>query len=353
MSTSTHPRDQGLFVLLLVMLVSTASTVSKPAFGQAEPIRVSYTAPTVCPSSDPFSAEIRARTNLARLSDAEDGRVFRVSIHETPSGYEGHLTVMSGGVEGEPRRVRDLHCREVASALALMIAVAVDPQASTVPASQLDSEPSSSRLAPSPAVLARSAPAKEPATPVRTAASPPPKPPPEPRRSWVMGLDGLAMGGMAPNVALGAMVFAETSHPSSRASAYRLGAGHVDSSPLAGTSPNATVRWTGARLEACPVGARLHPTVRLLPCGAVSLGALEAHGEGAPHPRSTTRWASSLDLGGRLQWSPAAGVLLEAGGGPSFPLLQRTFVFEHPRQVIYEMPWIGWSVAIGAGAAFL
>jgi hypothetical protein len=46
-------------------------------------------------------------------------------------------------------------------------------------------------------------------------------------------------------------------------------------------------------------------------------------------------------------------VLLEAGGGPSFPLLQRTFVFEHPRQVIYEMPWIGWSVAIGAGAAFL
>jgi hypothetical protein len=349
MSTSTHPRDKGLFVLSLVTLVSTASMVSKPARGQKEPIRLAYSAPPVCPSSDPFTAEIRARTALADFTEAGVARVFRVSIHEMPSGYEGVLTVTSGDVEGEPRRIRDKNCGEVASALALMIAVAVDPQASTASLSELESEPPVSGPAPSPWLLARIAPAKEPARTAPRAALPPP----EPRGSWAMGLDAVAIGGMAPNVAVGAMVFAETSHPTPGASAYRLSLGHVDSSPLAGTSPNATVRWIGARLDACPVGARLHATIRLLPCSAFTLGELQARGEGAPHPRMATRWASSLDVGGRLQWRPAGAVLLEAGGGASIPLLQRTFVFEQPRQVIYEMPWMGWSVAIGAGVAFL
>lgn len=62
-------------------------------------------------------------------------------------------------------------------------------------------------------------------------------------------------------------------------------------------------------------------------------------------------WAS-LGLLARVTVSAGALVRLDAQGGPRFPLVRRSFVFESPAQLIHEVPAVTWTLHLGAGLSF-
>ncbi len=91
-----------------------------------------------CPSQEAFKAEVTSRTPRARMgASGEDVRQFVVQFERRDDRVEGRLVVRTGNHRGPTRTVEGATCAEAASALALIIAVAVDPLASTAPADQL------------------------------------------------------------------------------------------------------------------------------------------------------------------------------------------------------------------------
>ena len=62
----------------------------------------------------------------------------------------------------------------------------------------------------------------------------------------------------------------------------------------------------------------------------------------------TVPWAS-LGLLARVTASLGALVRIDAQGGPEFPLVRRSFMFEHPAQLIHEVPAVTWTLRVGAG----
>jgi hypothetical protein len=109
------------------------------------------------------------------------------------------------------------------------------------------------------------------------------------------------------------------------------------------------------RVEGCAFAARPAPWLALVPCLGVEGGALHAEGilrgSLASVERATIFWRGAgalprigADLG---SW------VLDLQGGPIFPAVRRSFVFENPAYVISTLPPVTWTVALGAGAHFL
>src|SRR4051812_34083569 len=98
-----------------------------------EPIRIQVTAPAGCPGTDAFIAEVTARTANARIATAgEQARSFTVTITLAGKRARGTLVIDDRHGKGGARDVSGESCGEVASALALVRAPAIDPKASTV-----------------------------------------------------------------------------------------------------------------------------------------------------------------------------------------------------------------------------
>src|SRR5689334_23382485 len=98
----------------------------------AEPVRLSYTAGAGCPSESAFMTGVRARTSRVRwVSEGERARVFVVTLSQTDKESSGHLVVRLPNESESERDVTGDTCEEVASALALMAALSVDPDAAS------------------------------------------------------------------------------------------------------------------------------------------------------------------------------------------------------------------------------
>src|SRR3954452_323773 len=118
------------------------------AEAEEELIHLEYTAIDACPGRSAFVEEVQARTARARFVDSSSGvRIFVVAVEPEGEGAKGRLTSRRGDVVGAPRQVTGKTCADVVSALALIAALAIDPQASTsprpapVPAPPLDVAP--------------------------------------------------------------------------------------------------------------------------------------------------------------------------------------------------------------------
>lgn len=365
MPRNRRPRTMRTASLLMAAAGVAGVLCARGVLAQVEAIAVVLDAPSECPSSDRLRGEIAARTSRVTFAPATDAaRRFKVKIVALDGGFVGTLVSEAGGVPSEPRQVRSESCSDVSSGLALMIAIAMDPRASTAPASAL-AVVSAPAVISSPAMVSASPPVSAP--PALSSAPPPrPMPPaptqapvqvPEPagRWTWAVGMSALSTGGMAPGALLGGQVFGESVYggPGKSPAALRLSAGFADSGPLSGSAPSLNSRLFVGRFEGCPVGAQLHRNVRVLPCAGVDLGAIRVEGGSVPNPRVQTRWYSAVGLAGRVQWTPGNAFFLEGSLGGWIPLLKRTFVLEEPHEVVYEMRWIGWTATIGGGMRFL
>lgn len=303
-------------------------------------VRIEYHAPAACPDVRAFIAQVSGRTARFRASD-ESPRAFVVEL-TVGDGARGRLTT----IDGDARATRELDgdtCEEVVSALALVTALAIDPNASTLPV------------------------AAAPPPPVVTPASPPAPLPPilakKPVRWHIdAGFGVEATGAVAPNdVLVGLGPFVEGSidfgvfAPALRVS---LRAAPAATSPVEGGG-TARFGWWLVTTEAClrwgivEFGRKTSGGgLGVAPCARLGAGILQADGGDVPEPRGEGRvW---LDLGAlvRLRWSPARIAFIEATGGAVFPLTRDRFRFEGPDTTVHRAAPVGALVGGDVGVHF-
>jgi hypothetical protein len=311
------------------------------AWGAEDRIGVEYVAADGCPAQQQFEAEIVARTERVRIATTGHSRVFQARISRDQTGYVGRLSAASEqAIADEPRRIVGDSCAEVASALALMIAVAVDPNARTAPVAELSM--------PAPPV----APPPPKPAPVRVV-KPRPIQPAQPDRSlrWGAELNATTHWGLAPNASLGVLGQGHLRIESSDAPGAvnwlaRGGLEFAESGLVAGVASQGTIRLAAARLQGCPE-LRINRKLSVLGCLSFDLGGIWGEGKNVAQPSN------------KVGLHAAAGPLLEAQWGlgstwrlgvfvtPMVVVSRSVFVFTEPRVVVHEMPWVIWSAGLG------
>lgn len=332
-----------------------------------EPIRIVYDAEPGCPSSSDLEAEVRARTSRARLAGPDErARGFAIRIVQARDGFRGRLDVREPDGALSTREVSGESCAEVASALALVVALAVDPQATLVlrarpaVASASPAAPPADALdagATAPVDASATDTAAEPeAAPDAAAAAPPPKPSaivrPASKRSPsepdlyagrpVRTFVGLAYGartglGASLTGAPGMLLEAGLPPRGLLAPALRLSLEHALGASVATPSRSlAHFELTTARLDACMVRLPLGP-VDLAPCAALGMGALHAVGRvGRVEVPRTRPWADAA-FTARARMVVLGRLSFEVDGGMSVPFVRDTFVFD-PATTVHETP---------------
>ena len=100
----------------------------------SEPIRLEYHAGAGCPNEAAFRTSVRGRTDRARFVESRDAsRTFVVQVDSGARAW-GRVTVTDEERHQLTRSVQADTCGEVADALGLVVALAIDPHATIAPA---------------------------------------------------------------------------------------------------------------------------------------------------------------------------------------------------------------------------
>lgn len=327
-----RPRALLATALIAAVLLFAPRALCRPE--PVEAVMLSYRAPTNCPDRRRFTREVRARTSRVRFVTSGAQRHFAVSIQASGGAFAGQLEI--AGPSGLSRRhFSDHACNAVASALALVTALAIDPNASTAPASSL--------------VLPASPSA---AVPMRRRGR---RPTTERHWQWDAGVDATALTGPASRalIALAPFVTGELRLGAPWTAAFRVQAFAAGSGLIGPEAPQARYRWFAARLELCPLRVRVARGVSAQPCVATDLGAVVARGTKVAHPLSATRAWWSAGLGARLRWDAGSGVFVEIAGHALAAITHDHFVFETPYEQVYAVHRMSFDGQIGAGVNFL
>ncbi len=286
-----------------------------------------------------FVDEIRSRT--PRLSLAEDDgwtSRFEVDVADHGSHFTGALTVHAERASSERREVTAKSCEEVLETLALIVAVAIDPNASLRRLPQRAEEPKAEPEPPPPPVFAPPPSAPRPSAPASPNASADSKPrsPATWRPQLLLG--GEARGAFADSASFAGSFGLEVER---WGWAVRLSAlQSMESTVMDPFGREARFRWTAGRLEGGPRWAM----------GAFSLqGAL-----GLDVGRVTARaeleqgrwWVSALALG-RARWEPLSPVGFEVVAGAFVPLTRDRYALFDPDTVLYRERALGGLVGLG------
>jgi hypothetical protein len=316
---------------------------------------LTYVAPADCPDRNAFLGAIRARTPRPQLAaDDEVAVTFVVTLEVEPTGSTGHLDVREPDGDAQKRSVSSRTCSEVARALALVVALVLDPDALTAPEPAIV-EPPTTPPAPSPA--AGPAAASPPQKPRQ--ASPAPAPPRKAMWRAAGGVEIGALGGVAPAVAPLFGAFADLELVPSAASATSLAAGHgmpklswpvlltpsfrvtarfaASSSDLPAGSQ--TYWWTGGTFRVCPIHLPLPRRFRVGPCGAFEVAAHYGTTQGVPNPSSNLDLWLAPEAGGSFEWAASPALTFELQGGAVFPM-RRTRFFLAPSTTLFEVPTV-------------
>ena len=331
-----------------------------------EPLAVSYEAPDGCPTSDAFFREITARTTRARVAQPSDrARVMHVVVAKRGEEHVGRLWIEDANASSTARSVSGKTCGEVVGALALVGALAVDPRASTAPvaataavaapegADAASRSVSAERTADPPAATTEAAAMKQERERERPATSPPStSPPSSPRGRVEVGAQAelAVIAGAVPSGRL----FGDLSigpreglfAPSIRLAFAR--SLDVDRSAAIGA---ATLRWTAAAVDVCPVRVVLARPLAFRPCAGGSAGVLEASGTGFAGAVSRSRPWVTLSALGRLVWEPLPWLDVDLEVGAIAPLFRESFFFA-PSVAVYEAPVAAFLGRAGFGVRF-
>jgi len=365
----TSPMSRGpsvgacLGVLAVLAVASVAGAQQEPP----EPLAVAYEAPDGCPSSDAFFREITARTTRARVArPGERARVMHVVVTRRGEEHVGRLWIEDAKASSTARSVSGKTCGEVVGALALVGALAVDPRASTAPVVVAapdgadvagGSGPASAEKAVPPAPAREAAATKRDGESARErdqpATSPPSTSPGSSRRSRVE-VGAQAEMAVVAGVVPSGRIFGDLSvgpregvfAPSVRLAFAR--SLEVDRSAAIG---GATLRWTAATVDLCPVRLILARPLAFRPCAGAGAGVLEASGTGFAGAVSRSRPWVTLSALGRLVWEPLAWLDIDLEAGAIAPLFRESFFFA-PSVAVYEAPVAAFLGRAGFGVRF-
>lgn len=335
------PRLRGFLRNCAAFLVATACVlVRAPASAEeVERIAVSYEAHPLCPNEDAFVGEISARTSkFQRAPEREASRALRVKLSEEP----GHAMTRGELVlaDGEVRVVHDEKCAVVVSGLALIAALAIDPEAETgetidrtpSPPAPLPPPPPATPLPLAPVEIARrdhaiivgalaGVGARVGLVPISAAA-------------MIAGFVGLEGGGLPTWLHLQVRLQLAGAGPR-RESGARPG-------------PAAKLQWYRGHLEGC--GALGRGRLRLGPCALFEVGAVHAVGVDVNYAQSTTRVGGSVGPGLRAMLS--AGHLYGDIGAFALIPLRRDRFYVDPSVTLFRSSAVGGELGANVGVKF-
>jgi hypothetical protein len=320
--------------------------VHLPGVAQADVERFSldYEADEGCPAREAFVHEVAARSSRVELvSKSNASHRFHVVVQSSPGRSFGRLEIEEGDGPATSRSVDGTTCREVVSGLALIAALTLDPQASLAPLVEGESEPVTE---PPPAIRP---PPRQP--PRREPTRLPPAPKLRPLRVD-LGADLGVDGGLLP--ALQPMFSGNVEVEKSETALLRLGIAWSGSAVIQVDTHSARLNLLLARVEGCPIEARLAGRLWLTPC--VGLEAGRFHGEGIKSSRVTQPssgfwpWMAAVAAGeARLD---LGAFLLRLEGGALVPFYRETFVFQQPDFQLHRVAAVVGFLRAGVGFRF-
>lgn len=337
------PRLATLGALLIGAAVTSHARADDDETVRQELQRVDFEAPQSCATAEVFLDEVRSRTPRLKLThdDAWSTR-FEVVVKDEGQRYVGALTVHNRQKSSERREVTARSCEEVLETLSLIVAVAIDPQASLTrrakkpePPAPVAQSTAAPTVAPTPAI-------DRPVEPVTAPEVVQPKP------TWLgaVALGAEARSAFASDVALAGSLSFELERRMPTAWGWSLRASALRSLQSQVRDPferEAHFRWTAGRLDG---GLWLHAGRAASLQGGLGLdvGAIEAESVLS----KTRAWVSALALF-RARWWPAPPLSLEATAGAFAPLTRDRFVLFDPDTVVYRERALLGFLSVGVG----
>lgn len=330
------PRRSTVITRLALVLALIAFAARVRA-ADAVALSLRYRAPASCPDAEAFFSAVAARTPLARAAQPnEASTALRVVIEDVPGGNTGTLELAAPGSQPSLREVSAADCDQVVDALALMTALAIDPNAAVTPITPAPRAPAAPAPAPTPALQEL------------------PAPPAHAPARWVLELGAQleALGGVAPDPVLLARPFVQVAHQDRTAfgNTLRLSAAYAHARVTGPEGAGVFSLWA-ARLEPCPL--RLFPTrgFGVSACVPLEIGRLTASGSGVtPSERIARPWLSVAGAA-RVEWQVFEMLVLEAAAELSFPLVRDRF-FVGEASTLHRAPVVAGAGSVGIGVRF-
>jgi hypothetical protein len=348
-----------LGALLLLRGIEVAAAPVEPASTSA---RLEVQALPDCTTREELAARVAARSRRIHFDDeGAVGPTVRAAITQAPRGAVGELVIVQPDGKSSSRRLSAASCAEATDAIALIIALTLDPTSVSASASEgtgrlhptvpPTTAPQTGRMPSPPAAEdsartpAGAAPARPP-TPTRqreNPASPEREAPPSPsadRESSVVappvatqarfggGAAAQEIFGLVPGAfpGLGLYLIAALDREALWSPAVVIAGTHAWTSGLAESGGTAAFTLDALSLDACPARLHLAP-LEARACGTALYGRLDAIGSVTYSPATATRPFAAA--GGALLLSLELGRFLELSGrlGASASLIRDSFAF--------------------------
>jgi hypothetical protein len=365
-STSIFVARRFFAALALAASCVTATAVGQPAVEPSSntPQRVSlqYEEPLACPGQAAFVDAVDARVRRP-VEWTQTATLIHmvVKIERAAEHVAGKLEVSRNGAEPTRREFKAATCEEVSSALALVAALALDPNARTEPLLPQAANASKQDFPapPAPTQIDEPPVAAPPAPPVPPAApAPPPSPPPRPRDpshylAWLGPSVGVA-GGYAPEplISLGLALGARRVVPG-LSPGLQLTALWGKTGTTGPAAADGSFAWAVGRLEVCPLQLKLDARLALEPCAAAEAGRLSARGADSQiaEPVTVERWwfaaGATVSLHVTLRHLFFRFAMLGLA-----PATRDEFVFRDPDRIVHQASPFVYGASLGLGFQF-
>jgi hypothetical protein len=379
-------------VLLAVLLIPVIHAAAAPSEPAATSARLEVQALPDCTTREELAARVAARSRRIHFDDGgAAGPTVRAAIIPAPrGGAVAELVIVQPDGKASSRRLSAPSCAEATDAIALIIALTLDPMSASAsaPATAAGGRPatpapppSASQTGPTPPSAAsaspRTAPESPPARPLAPArpAEPttrpdhqtpsptpsadreptvfasPPAPPVAARRRFGAGGAAQAIFGLVPGVlpGLGVYLVAALDREALWSPAVVVAGTHAWSNGLLETGGTAAFTLDALTLDACPLRLHLSP-LEARACGTALYGRLTAVGSETYSPATSARPFAAA--GGAVLLSLELGRFFELSGrvGASASLIRDSFAFAPA--VFHRTAAVTFAAGLGLGVRF-
>jgi hypothetical protein len=308
-----------------------ASLTSAAALA-APPAELDWRAPSECPSRDNVLAEV---SRLVATAPAEP-LVARARVTRAKGDRFEVVIEIKGSAHGV-RTLRAHSCESLARATALIIALAIDPQAAAVVSEQAESS-----LEPEPQVPDQTEP--EPPEPVRTT--------PGPEVLPLVFLGFFAERALVPELALGAEAGAGLRWRFARAD---LAAGVIPrASATLPDAPHVSGEFTLAFVALRACAGAVERSIAMSACATLRGATIWARGEGASPSLDQTARSLSVEPGMLMRVPGKSGIGGELTANLVLPLIRPRFVIEDGafQRELFHAAAVGAIVKLGLSYEF-
>ncbi|MEO8905703.1 MAG: hypothetical protein ABI488_24470 [Polyangiaceae bacterium] len=289
-----------------------AQAPAAQAPGQA--FRLEYWAEGRCPDAIEFARQIQTRAPRLRPAVADEPALgFYAELVDRSGSATGRLTARTADGREVTREVRGTTCDDVVTALALIAALAADPNqtAEAAPSAPAHSRPPHVRRARH-----------------RDDDELPPEPPPLPPR-WSFGVGGgLSFDSSiapSPGYGIGVEFDAEGPEGSPWRALFGLSAIRAAAASTQTRAGNASFTYLAFRGTACPLRWPEDTPLFMRPCLALDAGLLEGDVSLSPYREDRSKSWFAVDAFARVEALVDEVVSLQLDGGVTAPLKRDSF----------------------------